>query len=178
MKKSKTSLFLMELIISIFLFSVTAAICTSLFVQTHLKSKETRQLQIVLTNVQNITALIESQNYSSLVEYFDFLNTYYPEMILCPEKTVPDQGTDEYSVSRIYFNDIGNICSPSNAECYLEIVLSLKEQMLFVQLFSYNFESNNENEPICSEIYNFHFQKYLIGCSSSENGKEVSYHEN
>lgn len=41
---SKASLFLMELIISILVFSITSAICVRLFAKSHLLSRSTREL--------------------------------------------------------------------------------------------------------------------------------------
>ncbi len=57
-KKSRTSLFLMELIISILLFAVASAVCIQLFVHTHLTGLHTKALQFATLETQNIAEQI------------------------------------------------------------------------------------------------------------------------
>lgn len=51
---SKTGLFLMELIIAILFFSVSSAICVQLFVQSHLTSKDSVELNHAVEWCQNV----------------------------------------------------------------------------------------------------------------------------
>ena len=54
MKHSKSSLFLMELIVSILFFSLASAICIQLFVRSHSISAETINLNNAITQAQNL----------------------------------------------------------------------------------------------------------------------------
>lgn len=54
MKHSKSSLFLMELIVSILFFSLASAICIQLFVRSHSISSETINLNNAITQAQNL----------------------------------------------------------------------------------------------------------------------------
>lgn len=77
MKHSRTSLFLMELIISIFLFTVSSAVCIRLFVQAHFKEKAAKELQFALTEVQNAYEEIRGLAYApdrllqNSLQYYD-----------------------------------------------------------------------------------------------------------
>ena len=55
MNNSKTSLFLMELIIVILFFSVSAAVCVQLFFSAHKTDQETNQSSHAITVIQNIS---------------------------------------------------------------------------------------------------------------------------
>lgn len=74
-RKSRTSLFLMELIISILLFSVTGAVCIQLFVNTHLTSKQTKVLQFAVIAAQN-----EAEQIRAGVSDIENKNIYYDEV--------------------------------------------------------------------------------------------------
>jgi len=89
MNKSKASLFLMELIIAILFFSVSAVVCVQLFVKAHLTNQETTSLagsNIVLQNlaegflgcdgdISEFAALYDGAHYdeelSTLEVYYD-----------------------------------------------------------------------------------------------------------
>lgn len=53
MHSSKNSLFLMELILSILFFALTAAVCLQLFVKAHVLSQDTINLNHAVTEAQN-----------------------------------------------------------------------------------------------------------------------------
>ena len=53
MKHSKSSLFLMELIVAILFFSLASAVCIRLFVKAHLISRETIEQNHAITITQN-----------------------------------------------------------------------------------------------------------------------------
>ena len=50
----KTSLFLIEMLISIFVFSIASAVCIQLFVKSHLLSQESIDLQQATLQAQNL----------------------------------------------------------------------------------------------------------------------------
>lgn len=53
MQKSKSSLFLMELIIVIFFFALTSAVCLEVFVKAHFVAKETEELDYAILWADN-----------------------------------------------------------------------------------------------------------------------------
>ncbi len=53
MKKSRSSLFLMELIVVIFFFSLTAAVCLQIFVKAHTLGEKTKNLNNAVLLAQN-----------------------------------------------------------------------------------------------------------------------------
>ena len=61
MKSSKLSLFLMELIIAIFFFSLSAAVCVRLFASAHTLSERTENLENAVMWSQNLSEAFVSQ---------------------------------------------------------------------------------------------------------------------
>lgn len=59
---SKASLFLMELIIAVLFFSISSAICTQLFVKSHIISQQTVSENHTVLWVQNISEVFLSNN--------------------------------------------------------------------------------------------------------------------
>ena len=54
MKHSRSTLFLLELIIAIFFFSVASTVCIQLFAKSHLLSKQTINENHAVTQTQNL----------------------------------------------------------------------------------------------------------------------------
>lgn len=54
MKHSKSSLFLMELIIALFFFSLASTVCIRLFVKSHTMSTQTNNINYAVTQAQNL----------------------------------------------------------------------------------------------------------------------------
>lgn len=54
MKHSKVSLFLIELIIALFFFSLASTVCIRLFVKSHTLTKQTTDLNYAVTAAQNM----------------------------------------------------------------------------------------------------------------------------
>ena len=69
---SKTSLFLMELIISILFFSVSGAICIELFVKAHALSEESVELNNSVLWTQNISEVFHGSegNLHTIADFF------------------------------------------------------------------------------------------------------------
>jgi hypothetical protein len=53
MKKSRTALFLMEMIVIMFFFSLTAAVCIRVFVKAHLVGRDTKDLNNAVLVAEN-----------------------------------------------------------------------------------------------------------------------------
>lgn len=74
---SKTSLFLMELIIVILFFSLASAVCVQLFAKSHLLSQENRKQNESIVWVQNI-----SESFLASYDDTNALLTLFPGSIL------------------------------------------------------------------------------------------------
>lgn len=168
MKKSRTSLFLMELVISILLFSVTSAVCTSLFVNTHLKAREAKNLQIALNQTQNLTALIYAEDLSSPEEYCQFIQHYYPEL------SISTKSTAEQISSILYLTEDG---LPSREESAATLQLLMKihmqEDMMICDFQVYDVGLEQNENVTSTVIYQINCQKYLPHFRSKEAVKEV-----
>lgn len=70
--KSRTSLVLMELIITILFFSLASAVCVQLFVRAYLTTNETRELNNAINITQSISEVMNGTDGSlkSVKEYF------------------------------------------------------------------------------------------------------------
>jgi len=71
-QKSRTSLVLMELIITILFFSIASAVCVQLFVKSHLVTEETRELNNAINISQSISEVMNGTDGSlaSVQEHF------------------------------------------------------------------------------------------------------------
>lgn len=86
--KSRTSLVLMELIISILFFSLASAVCVQLFVNAHITSKKTEELNNAIGITQSITEVMNGTDGSlnSVKDFYknaeggnDYFVIYYNE---------------------------------------------------------------------------------------------------
>lgn len=93
---SKSSLFLIELIIAILFFSIGSAVCVRAFVKAHSLSTEAKDLSFASAQVSSMASVLKytDRSYASIREHFpdaaksgdDFLVFYDEEGTSCPEK--------------------------------------------------------------------------------------------
>ena len=111
--KSRTSLVLMELIITILFFSLASAVCVQLFVRTHLTSNETKKLNEAINITQSIAevmngtdgSLTSVQNhYPNAVGDDDYFVIYYDENF----KETDDYENASYAAD-VTLNATGNL---------------------------------------------------------------------
>lgn len=131
--KSRTSLVLMELIITILFFSLASAVCVQLFVRAHLTSNETKKLNEAINITQSIAevmngtdgSLTSVQNhYPNAVGDDDYFVIYYDENF---------KETDDYENARyaadVTINATGNLYSLNvdflQIKDYYDIVYSI-----------------------------------------------------
>lgn len=93
-KKSKSGLFLMELIVIILFFSLASTVCIQLFVKSHLLGKETKELNHSVLQAQNIAEsfLGSSGEVSHLLTCF-------------PEAFVSNNSLGEFEIYLMYDKD-------------------------------------------------------------------------
>ena len=87
---NKTSLFLMELIISVLFFAVAGAICVKLFVSAHILTEKSIDVNHAVLWTQNISEVFQARK-GNLHEVVDF----YPDnsMVLVSYEDNPEIGT-------------------------------------------------------------------------------------
>ena len=93
---SKSSLFLIELIIAILFFSIGSAVCVRAFMKAHSLSTEAKDLSFASAQVSSMASVLKytDRSYASIREHFpnteksgdDFLVFYDEEGTSCPEK--------------------------------------------------------------------------------------------
>ena len=93
---SKSSLFLIELIIAILFFSIGSAVCVRAFVKAHSLSTEAKDLSFASAQVSSMASVLKytDRSYASIREHFpdaaksgdDFLVFYDEEGTSCQEK--------------------------------------------------------------------------------------------
>lgn len=99
---SKSGLFLMELILAIFFFSIAAAICVRLFVTSHQLSRESVQLNHAVTMAESIAEAFYGCN-GEEAQLVSLLADLYSEPETPSDASDPDTatGADE---ARSFFN--------------------------------------------------------------------------
>jgi len=72
--KSRTALFLMELIIALLFFSLSSAICLQFFVRAHILSKQTKELNNAVMISQSVCEVMRGSygNLDSIMELFPY----------------------------------------------------------------------------------------------------------
>ena len=113
MKHSRSTLFLLELIIAIFFFSVASTVCIQLFAKSHLLSKQTINENHAVTQTQN------------LAESFLGSDGNFLEM----KKHFPNAEYNDNSLA-LYFDKDWNFCNVENAHFVATLDYALKDNNL------------------------------------------------
>lgn len=106
MKHSRSSLFLMEMIIAILFFSLASAVCIQLFARSHLLSTRTVNQNYAVIWAQNL-----AESYLSLEGDLDAVQALFPES----ERT----GTDAL---RLSFDSDWELTTATNAAYYATLL--------------------------------------------------------
>ena len=106
MKHSRSSLFLMEMIIAILFFSLASAVCIQLFAKSHLLSTQTVNKNHAVIWTQNL-----AESYLAVEGDLDTMQDLFS----------PSQRTDENTLT-LYFDSQWNLCSSGdNADFSAEL---------------------------------------------------------
>ena len=136
--KSRTSLVLMELIITILFFSIASAVCVQLFVKSHLISKETNELNNAVNISQSISEVMNGTNGS-----LSSIQNFYPTAV----------GDDDYFV--IYYDENFNETLDTDSYMYAADVTVTSVGRL------YNMEVQIKKKPDFDIIYSIKSSKYI-----------------
>ena len=106
--KSKTSLFLMELIITILLFAACGAVCVKLFVTSHVMTKETVELNEAVSIAQGFAEVMRGTDgdMNSVLEH-------YPSAV---------SGGDGFF--EVFYDEDFNVCEFSEASYVSDVTMS------------------------------------------------------
>ena len=134
---SKTSLFLMELIIAIFFFSISAAICVRLFVSAHTLAEKTVNLNNAVTWSQNLAECFNSEKGD-----IEKIADYYPSTFVSEDTLI------------LFFDDNWEIMDGSLTKAsYEAILVTKKEAAKEVYSDIREYQSYIDGMAICGDIY-------------------------
>lgn len=162
MKSSKSSLFLLELIISILFFSVSAAACIQLFVKAHTIDVTTREQNQAIIWSQNLAELWRTgKGNLSFVEEQLQTDYFFPKEAVI-QSTIPGTASQTLTLS---FDKNWNLQS-SNVAYYIVLTTdsSLDEKKLLHADIS--FYKNDKSSPF-----------YQLPLALHTTDKEVTYNE-
>lgn len=137
MGKSRTSLFLMELIIVILFFSIASAVCMQLFAKAHLTSVKTKELNHAVAIAQSYAEVMRGTDGS-----MNSIVAEFPEAIV----------TDNYM--EIFYDSDFKVCTPENASYVSDVTITPNGAIqnitiVFVKLSDY------------TEVYRLDATKYM-----------------
>lgn len=138
-RKSKTSLFLMELVITILFFSMSAAVCMQLFVKSHILGQQTQELNHAVCEAQGFAEVMRGTD-GTLEE----IVALYPDAI-----------TDGETFFEVYYDEDFKKCDFSGAVYVADVTLTpngaiQNMDIKIVRLSDYE------------EIYTLNATKYMI----------------
>lgn len=137
--KSRTSLVLMELIITILLFSISSAVCVDLFVQAHIITNKTEELNHAVEKTQSIAEVfrISDGTINSILPLFD------------------NAVTDGNSYIQIYYDSAFTATTvQTNAAYMCNIKLKGKKQLSYLTIQFIRLKDQNE-------IYSLDVTKFI-----------------
>ncbi|MBP5265209.1 MAG: hypothetical protein J6Z06_00090 [Lachnospiraceae bacterium] len=135
-RASHGSLFLMELIFSILLFTIIATICISGFVKAHTLSRDASLQTHYATMAGNIAEVIRSgDDWDSTI---DGITTYYPDAAVLSSDGTEETLLSDSSVSisslprtvHIYFDKDFHACDVKSAAYCAEVDFSYEDALL------------------------------------------------
>nr|WP_320025562.1 hypothetical protein [uncultured Acetobacterium sp.] len=142
-QSSKYSLFLLELIIVIFFFAISSAVCVQLYAKAHVLSTSTRELNIAITKAEGAAEIIKS-------------DPIHPETAL--SAAFSEASLNGQSI-QLGFNKNWEVCSLSDAYYLMQIDWEQKDQMLMatVQIDKKSLLYNSDEV----EIYKLDVTKHI-----------------
>lgn len=134
--KSRTALFLMELIIAILFFSIASAVCMQLFAKAHLTSVKTQELNKAVALAQSYAETFKGTDGS-----MESLNAIFPEA-----ETAGD-------CAKIYYDNDFNASDAENAAYLGDITITSKDAVSNITIVFTKLSDN-------SEVYRLTAAKY------------------
>lgn len=141
-QSSKYSLFLMELIIVIFFFTIASAVCVQLYAEAHILSTSTRDLNISITKVEGAAEVIKS----SPVNPDAALLSAFNKSILS-EQTL-----------KVGYNKDWESCALNEALYIMSIAWRQKDQMLYATI---RMEKGQNDADSTEAVYRLDVVKHI-----------------
>lgn len=107
---SRSNLLLMDMIISVLLFSFASAVCLQIFVKASLLSKDTAELDAVVRYASSAAEILSQPEHT--IEHF---KTFYPEASV------------EEQEAYLWFDEVFNICTREEAAYEMQAASSPKD---------------------------------------------------
>lgn len=153
MNKSKTSLFLMEMILSVLIFSISVAICVKVFMKAYNISYSTKELNMAVTRC------------TSAAELFYGFSGDLSQIQM--EMDADHSGISDKGSLTLFYNGKYDKCSEKDAEYYMLLVNHKDEDILTcdITMCKYN------NDEV---IYSLSLDMYTGGTVPVQNVPEQS----
>lgn len=153
MKSSKSSLFLIELIISILFFSLASAACIQLFVKAHLLDEKTQEYNQIVMWSQNLSELW----YASDGELLPICNRLLTDN---PTENAGIQLTDNDNKLALYMNKDFDLCNPldDTVTYRIELCSGSKDKSELLEIACVNFFKDTGDETTL--LYNLLLQQH------------------
>lgn len=148
-RAKSSSLFLLELILAILIFSIASAVCVQFFVKSHLMSQESRALELSVSETTGVAELIGVAD--SLEHATDSILALSPDAVSVDDSTSSDQVN-----LALYYDKDFLMCPLSDAMYQMNISLTEKDFMLTAAL---NVTSKRDKPPIYSLDITHHLQR-------------------
>ena len=165
-RPSRNSFFLMEIILSLLLFSLTAAVCTQLFVRTHLKEKQAKELQFSVTEAETVTSLLRSSTQTQPKELLSELGLWYSFRETSTRGALlSDYGNSSDPAFLVFFDKDFQNCTSDAAEYRMTLFLETRKQMTTATLrfdFLGTGRLRTEQEPLYQYTEDTLIQTYTL----------------
>lgn len=168
MKSSKSSLFLMELIIAILFFALASAVCIQLFVKAHVLGKNTTEENHALLLCQNLSEIF----LDTLPEYYDKdpeEMKQYMMSLIAADKTLPaPKEGDVTSAARfsflLHFNENWSPCAPADSRYHILFLYngySASTDTYSASAFAFRSNFTQDGTAEYEEIYHLNVCKHI-----------------
>lgn len=137
-RASHGSLFLMELIFSILLFTIIATICISGFVKSHTLSRDAALQSHYITMASNVAEVLRSTD--GWNDTAEALSSYYPDAMVVNTDTGEETPLKELSrpglptTCYIYYNNDFQPCKAEDAAYCAQLDLAVENQFLTAEI--------------------------------------------
>lgn len=142
MKKSRSSLFLMELIIVVLFFSLTSAVCLQVFVKAHSIDRETKNINSAVMWGDNLSEIFYEVG---------------PDLNRILEISAPGSTVSSDGIAVLYLDkDYNLIDSADNSSCKITLGAYSDDDYNY---FSYDFTDVSYNNTVFKFIYKSNIQE-------------------
>ncbi|MGN0483036.1 MAG: hypothetical protein ACI4HI_05760 [Lachnospiraceae bacterium] len=142
---SRPMTFLLELLVTILLFSIASAVCIQFFVKAHQISVQTEEWNHGIQICENAAEIFSSGDSS-----FDSLLKQYPNATLAE------------NVFSLFYNKDFQPCDSQNANYYLEVIHAKEGDTAYADIFFRSIDTN-------STIYRLHITHHIPRTVAADN---------